>query len=323
MKCDRVKELLLDYLNGDLSAPEKLLVDEHIGICPSCREELRKLEKMRHLLSSLKPIEPPPYFTQKVIANYYARKERKTHPLRVFFFGGLKPSRAFAYAGFAIFLIFAFAFLSLLPWWGKARQAVVPSIPTLKRAPSIISAKGIGKILVLPQTTTPDAQGRIRIEIMVYPPSPQEKVWLSLLLSQGMVFASENPLLPHQKDYYIGKLSNPVSFWTDVQVSSQGVQWIRVSCQSGNYKWAEGLLFLPIGIKPSPFVSLSQSDIDSISLLALLCERTGKPLALSVPLSSKLNFSYQGDAEGAIHHYASLLGVTALKYNGGFIIEVP
>ncbi len=323
MNCDRIKELLSDYINGDLALAERVLVERHIECCASCSAELSKLERMRSILASLPSLEPPIGFAQRVLARFYARK-RKVSPWRTFFLGGLQLRRAFAYAAVALFLLFAFALLSLLPRWTKAREMLSPlPTPTLKKAPSIISARGIGKVLLLPQSLYPDSQGRIKVEIMVYPPSPKERVWLNILLSPGLSLANNNPFLPRQREYYIGSLANPVSFSVDIQVLSQGVHWIKVSCISDNIKWAEGLLFLPMGLPRSNYVSLSQNDVEAASLLASLAERTGRPIALPVPISAKLDFSYRGEAEGAIHHYASLLGLTTIKYNAGFIIEIP
>lgn len=323
MTCERIKELLSDYINGVLSQSEKALVEKHIEVCASCRAELRKLERMKSILASLPVLEPPPGFTQRVLVRYYTHK-RKVSPLKTFFLGGLQPRRAIAYAATALFLVFAFALLSFLPRWTKARQILSPlPTPTLKKAPAIISAKGVGKVLLLPQAPYPDAQGQLKVEIMVYPPSPRERVWLNIVLSPGLGFANGNPLLPRQKEFYIGRVDNAFSFSADIQILSKGVHWIKVSCISNNIKWAEGFFFLPIGVPPSKYISLSQSDADAISLLALLAERTGKPISLPVSLSARLNFSYQGEAEGAIHHYASLLGLTAIKYYGGFILEVP
>lgn len=323
MTCDRIKELLSDYINGDLSAPERALVERHIEVCPYCRKELRKLERMRSILASYPSLEPPPGFAQRVIAKYYAR-QRKASFLRTFLLGGLQPKRAFAYAGVALFLVFAIALLSFFPRWTRARQILYPlPSPTLKKAPSIISAEGVGKVLLLPQSLHPDAQGEIKLEIMVYPPSPQERVWLNIALSPGLDFPNGNPFLPGQKEFYIGRLENPVAFSTSIKVLSNGAHWIRVSCITNSIKWGEGFLFLPIGLPSSNYVSINQNDIDAISLLSLIAERTGKPIALPVSLSQKLNFSYQGPSEGAIYHCASLLGLTAIKYNGEFILEIP
>ncbi|MGB9877135.1 MAG: anti-sigma factor family protein [bacterium] len=322
MKCERIKELLSDYINGDLSEGMRALVDNHLESCPSCRLELKKLEKMCVLLRSFQPVEPPLGFAQKVLASYYSRR-KKASLLRSFFLGGLQPKRALAYAGLSLLLVISIALLSLLPWWTRAKQSFLSPRITLKRAPSIISARGIGKILILPQNPYPNPQGILRVEIMIYPPYIKENVWLSIRLSPGLTLMNGNPFLPSEREIYIGKIDNPVAFWTDVKVISEGVQWIKVACVSDNIKWAEGFLFLPPSGPPLHYLSISQSDIDAIQLLAMLVEKCKRPVALPFPISAKLNFSYQGEGEEAIHHFASLLGLTAIKYNSGYILELP
>jgi len=324
MKCERVKELLSDYINGDLTQAVRSLVEAHLESCSSCRAELIKLERMRSILRSFQPVEPPYGFSQKVLASYRARKEKVVSPLRRFLLGELQPRRALAYAFLSLFLVFALSLLALLPRWTRAKQALsYPPFPILKRAPSIISAKGVGKVLILPQTPYPNQDGILRLEIMIYPPYRKERVWLNLLLSPGLSLANGNPLLPAEREIYLGAIDNPVTFLTDVKVISRGVQWVRVSCVSDNIKWAEGFLFLPPSGPPAHYITISQNDVDALQLLATLVERCKMPVALPIAISHKLNFSYQGDAEGAIHYYASLLGLTSLKYNGGFILESP
>ena len=324
MKCERIRELLSDYINGDLTQAVRALVDSHLESCPSCRAELAKLERMRSILRSFQPVEPPYGFTQKVLASYRARRERRVSPLRRFLLGELQPRRALAYAAISLLLVFSFALLSLLPRWTRAKQPLsFPPPITLKRAPHIISPRGIGKVLILPQSLHPSPQGIIRVEIMIYPSYPRERVWLSLVLSGGLSFSDGNPLLPNEKEIYLGRIEKPVAFWTDIRILAGGVQWIKASCASDNVKWAEGFLFLPPPGPPTHYLSISQNDVDAIQLLATLVERCKRPVALPFTISSKLNFSYQGDAEGAIHYYASLLGLTSLKYNSGFILELP
>jgi hypothetical protein len=324
MKCERIRELLSDYINGDLTQAVRSLVEIHLESCGSCRKELAKLERMRSILRSFQPVEPPYGFTQRVLASYRARREREVSPLRRFLLGELQPRRALAYAVISLLLVFCLSLLALLPHWPKAKQALFfPPSPTLKRAPSIISAKGVGKVLILPQTPYPNPQGILRLEIMIYPPYRKERVWLNILLSPGLSLANGNPFLPAEKQIYLGAIDNPVTFLTDVKVISGGVQWVRVSCVSDNIKWAEGFLFLPPPGPPAHYLTISQNDVDALQLLATLVERCKRPVAMPIAISARLNFSYQGDAEGAIHYYASLLGLTSLKYNNGFILESP
>jgi anti-sigma factor RsiW len=54
MKCEEIGELLPDYLQGSLKAEQDNLVEQHIGECADCREEVLIWKKL-----SLLPVEQP------------------------------------------------------------------------------------------------------------------------------------------------------------------------------------------------------------------------------------------------------------------------
>ncbi|HHW91206.1 MAG TPA: anti-sigma factor, partial [Firmicutes bacterium] len=59
MRCSEVREHLSSYMDGMLSAELMQAVDEHLSLCPDCREELRQLEETVALLRNLGEVEPP------------------------------------------------------------------------------------------------------------------------------------------------------------------------------------------------------------------------------------------------------------------------
>ena len=59
MRCSEVCELLSSYMDGMLPAEEMKAVDEHLSLCPDCREELRQLEETVAILRNLGEVEPP------------------------------------------------------------------------------------------------------------------------------------------------------------------------------------------------------------------------------------------------------------------------
>src|SRR5580700_5651576 len=54
MKCEEIAELLPDYLQGSLKAPQDDLVERHIEECSDCREDVAIWKKL-----SLLPVEQP------------------------------------------------------------------------------------------------------------------------------------------------------------------------------------------------------------------------------------------------------------------------
>lgn len=48
MKCERVQEAFLAYLDGDLLAPDRIRVEVHLDHCYTCQEEV---DEMRHIIA--------------------------------------------------------------------------------------------------------------------------------------------------------------------------------------------------------------------------------------------------------------------------------
>jgi hypothetical protein len=57
MTCERIEDLLSSYLEGDLGADEKGLVDLHLEACRDCRSLLAALKEIRSALSGLPELE--------------------------------------------------------------------------------------------------------------------------------------------------------------------------------------------------------------------------------------------------------------------------
>jgi anti-sigma factor RsiW len=75
MTCKDVEHNLPKYLEDALSPQEKSLVEEHLAACPQCKKSLAHLEKTGMLLKEMEVVEPPPWFTQKIMSQ--VRKETK------------------------------------------------------------------------------------------------------------------------------------------------------------------------------------------------------------------------------------------------------
>ncbi len=66
MECSRSKELLSDYIDGILDAQTKALLEKHLVVCESCREDLASLKALVQAMGSLKSLEAPRDFLEKV-----------------------------------------------------------------------------------------------------------------------------------------------------------------------------------------------------------------------------------------------------------------
>jgi anti-sigma factor RsiW len=66
--CARNREQLSAFIDGNLAPEEVRAVEAHIAECASCSAALVDLRKVVGHLQGLEQVEPPPWFTQKVMA---------------------------------------------------------------------------------------------------------------------------------------------------------------------------------------------------------------------------------------------------------------
>lgn len=67
MSTEHVKERLSEYIDGLLPDEEKRRIEEHLASCSECAGALGELKKTVSLLRDLDEVEPPAWFTQKVM----------------------------------------------------------------------------------------------------------------------------------------------------------------------------------------------------------------------------------------------------------------
>ena len=77
MECKGIKEKLCAYLEGIVSPEEKRIIEEHLPSCPECRKNLADLKKAGELVKDLAEVEPPAWFTQKIMSRIRAEEEKK------------------------------------------------------------------------------------------------------------------------------------------------------------------------------------------------------------------------------------------------------
>jgi len=72
MRCEELEKLFPDYLNGDISASQKQLMDEHLSHCARCRSTLAAYEEARQHLSFLKDAPIPSDFAKATMTKVKA-----------------------------------------------------------------------------------------------------------------------------------------------------------------------------------------------------------------------------------------------------------
>ncbi len=64
--CDKIEELILPYLTGDLESNEALLTEKHLAECPDCAKTAKQLEKTLALLKINSTKNAPKHLSDKV-----------------------------------------------------------------------------------------------------------------------------------------------------------------------------------------------------------------------------------------------------------------
>lgn len=67
MNCDRIKELLNDYLDNELTKDERAAFEQHIEKCSECREEVELMQEMLYALHDIDEKELPQGFHQELM----------------------------------------------------------------------------------------------------------------------------------------------------------------------------------------------------------------------------------------------------------------
>jgi Putative zinc-finger len=137
MNCEEIKDLLSEYLDGELDQRERKLVEEHLENCPGCAEELDGLKDCLKNLGSLKNVEPPPDFLSQVHTRLEYQSAFKTAIKKIIFPIRFKiPLEVAGLAAAAVLIVYL---LNISP----EKQ----SVPPLQMTGSGISREGADKSL--------------------------------------------------------------------------------------------------------------------------------------------------------------------------------
>ncbi|OPX95695.1 MAG: hypothetical protein A4E58_02010 [Syntrophorhabdus sp. PtaB.Bin006] len=84
--CRDIQDKLTAYLEGDLTAKEKSLVEAHLASCAVCTAALVDLKRTAGLVQSLEDVEPPPWLTRKIMTAVREEAEQRTGFFRKLFY---------------------------------------------------------------------------------------------------------------------------------------------------------------------------------------------------------------------------------------------
>jgi predicted anti-sigma-YlaC factor YlaD len=76
MTCHDYKDLLMGYLDNELSNEQKRQFEEHLSGCSECKEELKEFQKLKAITDEVTLVEPEDRIWQDYWSGIYNRVER-------------------------------------------------------------------------------------------------------------------------------------------------------------------------------------------------------------------------------------------------------
>jgi hypothetical protein len=86
MVCKDIEQKIPAYLEDALSPQEKGIVEEHLALCPQCKKAIEDLKKTGKLVREMEEVEPPPWFTQKIMSRVREEAKQKESIFRKCFY---------------------------------------------------------------------------------------------------------------------------------------------------------------------------------------------------------------------------------------------
>ena len=76
MTCNNYKDLMMGYLDDELSDAQRTTFQEHLTDCSDCRQELEEFKKLKAITDDVMLMEPEDKIWQQYWGNIYNRLER-------------------------------------------------------------------------------------------------------------------------------------------------------------------------------------------------------------------------------------------------------
>jgi predicted anti-sigma-YlaC factor YlaD len=66
MECSEIEKRLSALLDGEITEPERILIEEHLKSCLNCQKEVENLSQVSDCLNSLTEVDVSPYFLPRL-----------------------------------------------------------------------------------------------------------------------------------------------------------------------------------------------------------------------------------------------------------------
>ncbi len=105
MRCDTVRDLLIEYLDGDLARAEGEEIERHLVRCTDCAREMESFKQVMGLLRDDGYVEPSSFYWTRFTARLMQRVHRESPMRRLVSAHGLVPRLAPVAVAVALFAV--------------------------------------------------------------------------------------------------------------------------------------------------------------------------------------------------------------------------
>ena len=85
MSCHDIQSQFTDYLDGTLDESNQQQVDAHLAACAECRQYLSDIQATIALTRDLDEVDPPPFFTERIMAQVRQSARPRNWIFQIFF----------------------------------------------------------------------------------------------------------------------------------------------------------------------------------------------------------------------------------------------
>jgi len=172
MSTGHVKERLSEYIDGLLPDEEKKLLEEHLASCKECAEALGELKRTVSMLRDLDEVEPPAWFTQKVMEKVREEAQAEKNLFKKL----LGPVRSFvpleAVGAIAIAITVIVLFKGILPLIENTHKKTSPEMSVMELQDQIDQMKKESANMKQP---VPEEKPSVRAPVVPFASAPAQK----------------------------------------------------------------------------------------------------------------------------------------------------
>ena len=301
MRCEQALECLSDYIDGAVSAPMQVALDNHFAECRSCQRELITLRECLALFQELTPVDPPADFRTRVWARIEADQHARRRTLRDLLPLPAMSPRVLAAAALLLVLLTSSLFTTRL-WTGLVALGPNPSFPAgIRLRPAADLFHGRPDVMVSSETPSPIPVGEeASLTIDLQPKQSLQNARLIMVRPDGLLSSTRGVSLPYGgRIIWQGSLDagSLVSVPLKVTARAPGVYRVLVRLEADEYGGYGCRIFVPFGTKPNrDGHSVIAGNLSMDDLLAAAARETGqimsadlsaqRPLPVNIPVTT-------------------------------------